>query len=631
MRCNRHVSYLLVALATSLAATTGAATIFLDGTLAADCTGGNYNAATRSCNGSDGNAYRTIAALPLAPGDTLEIRGCPDSTTNCPDANWKYVGPLVAPQNTTIRGYNNEQVLVCSNQRACNLQYPRDAAGNVDMNAYQCNGGSAHWCDGGSNDGGYCTSSANCPGGSCSILNAHDWYGTESIKLGQDSVVDGVKTWGGIFMEDAHNTIIRNSDLGGCGVEKQGQVVRIQYTGNAQLRNNFIHHSCQNIDGAPNCSTRNNAWAVFGWDFQMTMENNELFDYFQGAIRLKDVGDTARPGTGGTTTVRNNYIRDSSFWTAEAGNGPYCFAGIGHDPDLDYVYFTQNICYRSSVMHDDPASIESIMYNNTFIDAYEASWSWHVDVPVTWFNNLSYVHTNGRHHFGLNNNSIANVSMDANLYWSQAPGYGRWDHNWSQRASDLAGWQSYTDGTGFSRDDLSVELDPQFVNLGCMATNDCLPEDFKRLAYNENFPAHNCGASVPYGGALGTCGARAGAYVTGTELIGVNPSTNRYWNLHHAPAAVACADGIDNDGDGNVDLADSNCSSASDTSESQCGDGVREPWAETCDGSDVGAETCATQGFTSGTLTCNASCSGFDTSQCVQLPPSNVTNLRIIN
>ena len=49
--------------------------------------------------------------------------------------------------------------------------------------------------------------------------------------------------------------------------------------------------------------------------------------------------------------------------------------------------------------------------------------------------------------------------------------------------------------------------------------------------------------------------------------------------------------------------------------EMTCGDGMA-TGTETCDGTDVGAETCATQGFDAGTLTCNGTCDGFDTSAC---------------
>ena len=51
-----------------------------------------------------------------------------------------------------------------------------------------------------------------------------------------------------------------------------------------------------------------------------------------------------------------------------------------------------------------------------------------------------------------------------------------------------------------------------------------------------------------------------------------------------------------------------------------CGDGVKNG-SETCDGMDLGGETCQTQGFAGGgTLACKADCTGFDTSGCNQGP-----------
>jgi len=46
-----------------------------------------------------------------------------------------------------------------------------------------------------------------------------------------------------------------------------------------------------------------------------------------------------------------------------------------------------------------------------------------------------------------------------------------------------------------------------------------------------------------------------------------------------------------------------------------CGNGVREG-AEVCDGTDLGGETCVSQGYEQGTLACGPLCDGFDTSAC---------------
>src|SRR4030095_7072409 len=56
--------------------TVEAATIYIDGSMGADCTSGNYSIASRNCTGSAGNAYNDIqAALTAsAASDTIYFR-----------------------------------------------------------------------------------------------------------------------------------------------------------------------------------------------------------------------------------------------------------------------------------------------------------------------------------------------------------------------------------------------------------------------------------------------------------------------------------------------------------------------------------------------------------------------------
>ena len=50
----------------------------------------------------------------------------------------------------------------------------------------------------------------------------------------------------------------------------------------------------------------------------------------------------------------------------------------------------------------------------------------------------------------------------------------------------------------------------------------------------------------------------------------------------------------------------------------RCGDGLRQAaFGETCDGTDLGAQTCLTRGFYGGTLACHANCQAFDETACV--------------
>ncbi len=51
-----------------------------------------------------------------------------------------------------------------------------------------------------------------------------------------------------------------------------------------------------------------------------------------------------------------------------------------------------------------------------------------------------------------------------------------------------------------------------------------------------------------------------------------------------------------------------------------CGDGLRNQLFEVCDGSDLGGETCVSQGHSAGDLACDASCGAFDVSACTLTP-----------
>ncbi|NLN61451.1 MAG: hypothetical protein GX146_01035 [Myxococcales bacterium] len=106
-----------------------------------------------------------------------------------------------------------------------------------------------------------------------------------------------------------------------------------------------------------------------------------------------------------------------------------------------------------------------------------------------------------------------------------------------------------------------------------------------------------------------------------------------------ALAMVAC--GADNASDSDDDGADSNTDNPTGDTDNPtgdsdsgdgtdaapiltCGNGALEP-PETCDGDDLGGETCTSLGYTGGTLACAANCIKFDTSACTGTPPGGDT------
>ncbi len=77
--------------------------------------------------------------------------------------------------------------------------------------------------------------------------------------------------------------------------------------------------------------------------------------------------------------------------------------------------------------------------------------------------------------------------------------------------------------------------------------------------------------------------------------------------------------------DGGTLACSSDCQSFSTTNCTgtgpSCGNGVKEA-GETCDGEDLGGQTCITQGFDGGTLACNSDCQSFSTTNCTGTGPS---------
>ncbi len=104
-----------------------------------------------------------------------------------------------------------------------------------------------------------------------------------------------------------------------------------------------------------------------------------------------------------------------------------------------------------------------------------------------------------------------------------------------------------------------------------------------------NPPAQRCGD--------GACNGTEDAVSCPADCVTGIPTTNRAPNK---PTLVYCPGGL--------------CGGNS----TQCGNGTVES-GEQCDGSSLGGQTCQTQGFQSGTLTCASNCA-FNTSQCVSAP-----------
>ena len=95
--------------------------IYVDGTLASDCTVSNYSITNRACNGSDGDAYNTIqkGVDVLVAGDTLHLRA---GTYRAGRVQVGSDGTQAAP--VTIQSYLNETVNLKPPTPGCDVWNP---------------------------------------------------------------------------------------------------------------------------------------------------------------------------------------------------------------------------------------------------------------------------------------------------------------------------------------------------------------------------------------------------------------------------------------------------------------------------------------------------------------------------
>ena len=186
----------------------------------------------------------------------------------------------------------------------------------------------------------------------------------------------------------------------------------------------------------------------------------------------------------------------------------------------------------------------------------------------------------------------------------------------------------FHDGT-LACDTLNCAFDTQSCELAGRCGDGELQTEYEEVCDGQNLDENDCMDRGFYGGTL-ACASDCRSFVE-TGCVG------------------RCGDGVAQTGDGELcdgaDLTGSTCQSlgyhggalacnatcdsfdlTSCTAVGRCGDGLlQQAFGEQCDGAEYGSETCQTQGFYTGTLTCGADCV-IGTSGCSGLCGDNVMN-----
>lgn len=320
--------------------------------------------------------------------------------------------------------------------------------------------------------------------------------------------IDGIKTFGQVYLAGGHDVILQNSDCGGGGgsgsiSSDQGNTIRLLNIYNATLKNNKIHHNCRRVED-------DNGSLIIGYDFSSSIEQNTLYDGYGTYFENKDAGGQ----TGRTTTVKNNLFSPTTISTIDTVG----FRGLNQDAAVTNLYINNNIFLRLDVgVHViGVPTDDNVIYNNTFVDCDVDIRQPTPDNPFEAYNNLHYHSGTGDtfvYVYGLSSLDAA----DYNVY----SGSANWVNFTGSNSTSLAAWQSYS-----SLDTNSLSHNPDFVNASGTAAT-----DFKRLSYTEDF------TGSPHS-------TRAGAYVTGNEVIGVEDEHNN----------VSCAGGTTSASGGTVSV-----------------------------------------------------------------------------
>jgi len=368
--------------------------------------------------------------------------------------------------------------------------------------------------------------------------------------------------------------------------------IRIEGCINCFVRNTIIHDVyASGVNGA------NGAGVMLYGNVDAIIENNEIYNTGSGVFVKGFNSGTSGGFPNNRTIVRFNEIHDVTLAIplgVSANTWVYqnlirdCGVGVRFWQLTEHTFPISNSIINN-IFHNisDVFALRGLLpennqvWNNIITNSNShVIWS---EGSVSYDSNVDFQHNN---YFNFPVNNFAELSYTSYSF---------------------ANWLST-----FNQDQLSpssITTDPQYVNE---ATND--------FSLQAGSPARTLGVDILD---LDNDGSTTdiinlGVYVTEDEVIGPLGITQS--------SEPECNDNLDNDGDGDVDLADTGCVDANDDDETDCGDGVISG-SEICDGTNLGIEDCMIQGFTGGNLTCNSDCLNFDISSCMGASPGNCTDI----
>ena len=469
----------------AVAQSASAADVYLD-ISATGCTGGgnvntNYNPATKSCgNGSDkvyaGN-YPFEAGRSLNDGDTLYIRAGEywEDVTGKPGYGWQMGSLALSGKNHILVQNYNSEVVWMK-------------------------------CGDTKTDPGVCPNNAVSMGGSYQTLDISYIYGNIMLS-GTNNTVQNCDISGGFDHQSSWNP--------GQPDAAWPNVIRFKSSINALIKNCYIHDNVRPPDGGNGC---NMALFMHEEDQNTIVENCKFENGVGDAVCLKYQynwqawqGKYGQGPAGTHATYRYNVIGANTTGI----DGSY-----GYSNKDSYIY--QNIFISPSSANLNPNGMDGkfFIYNNDFYNTGADLNRWQAGsaAAIQAFNNIMYHDTPSQYNIYFQA-LVMDFYTDYNDFY--ASGTTAKFFNGSLRGTMLGAWQTFMSGTG--QDQNSINTNPNFLNA---SGNFNLTTDFKRSLYSMN-------------GRGGSWPSVMGAYITGSETIGLTSGTTPDTTPPSAPSGLA--------------------------------------------------------------------------------------------
>lgn len=328
---------------------------------------------------------------------------------------------------------------------------------------------------------------------------------------GDHVVIDGFRIYGAVSLWSVKGCTVRNCELWGGNDGEFNCCVRLEHAERCIIENNIIHDNDARVP-APGAGGRLNMPLIMEYDSsKCVFRNNEFYNAAGAAVFLKDnpVGCVVRRnlfwGSGGGVT---GPVQDTGESLLIEGN---VFRGLS-----------------ASAVHAHCALKGLTVCSNTFVDNATDISTWTAGTrDIRIYNNI-FSHASPAQRFlrvephGSDvhrDSALTNVELyDYNSYFGPA----EWEVAYRTVAHSVKEWREYGP-YGFDRH--SIAADPGFVDSEDDDSEDPDSEDDDSEGDDSEGDDFRLRADSPCRGA-GRDGETIGAYATGRERIGVDPSRN---------------------------------------------------------------------------------------------------------